>query len=261
MRGARHHAGMTFMEVVVGVALLSVVTAALFGLFSFITGMQLRQQQTLACAEVANRLILQYLDEPTKMPDEHKPIEYGPAGKPARFRYEYKEEPIQLIEVLPEQRDQSRTSPLSTERFRQVTVRVWLGEESGGTRYPEPNTPLITLTRLVDPMYPRNPDSFMNMLNDPEAFKKFMETMMGFQGTTSIRGGTTTSNPQSGQRQGRPQLGPGGVNARGAFQQGGQRGGNRLNLGRFNLGNGNARPAGNQGGVRPIGGAPAGGPR
>src|SRR5215831_14815037 len=98
------HRGMTFLEVVVATALLAVVSAAMFGMFGFATGMQLRGQRMLACAEVANRLMLQYLDEPTKMPLTPKTVVYGPPEAPATFRWEYREEPIQLIEANPDGR-------------------------------------------------------------------------------------------------------------------------------------------------------------
>jgi type II secretory pathway pseudopilin PulG len=250
---AHRRAGMTFLEVVAAFALLGVVTAAIFGVFGFVSGTQLRQQRMLGCAEVANRLMLQYLDEPTGMPDTHKPVEYGPQGAPARFRWDYSEDPVQITEVLADQRDQSRQSPFSPDRFRQVTIRVWLSEESGGSRFPEGDTPSATLSRMVDPMAPRNPDSFMNMLQNPEAFRQFMQTMMGFQGNT-VRGGTPGGNAQGQNRPDRTQFGAGGLDPRGAFRQG-PRGGNRFDLGRFGAGGGgNARPQG-PGSVRP-GGAP-----
>jgi len=251
---ARQRAGMTFLEVIVAFALLGVVTAAIFGVFGFVSGTQLRQQRMLACAEVANRLMLQYLDEPTGMPDTHKPVEYGPQGAPARFRWDYAEDQVQIIEVMADQRDQSRQSPFSPDRFRQVTIRVWLGEESGGSRFPEGDTPSATLTRMVDPMAPRNPDSFMNMLQNPDAFRQFMQTMMGFQGNTT-RGGLPGGNGQGQNRPDRSQFGPGGLDPRGAFRQG-PRAGLRFDPSRFGAGgSGNARPPG---AARPI---TNGGPR
>ena len=76
-------AGITFLEVVVGVALLGIVTAAMLGTINFATGIQLRQARMLACSEVANRLVLEYLDDPTKLPDPGKTVEYGPPEAPA----------------------------------------------------------------------------------------------------------------------------------------------------------------------------------
>ena len=267
-RRTHHHAGMTFLEIVVATALLGVASAAMFGTFGFATGMQLRQQRTLACAEVANRLLLEYLDDSTKIPALPKTATYGPPGAPARFRWEYREEPIQLIEANADARDQTRASTLPTDRFLQVTFKVWLSEESGGSRFADESTPTFTLTRMLDPLYPRNPDSFMSMLQNPQGFQEFMNKMMGFNGTTT-RGnqlagnGQTGQNGQRGQRgngQGRGQFGPGGVNPGQAFG----RGNGRPGLGAFGggaRGTGNARPPGfgGPGGVQPIGNSRPGG--
>ena len=241
--------GMTFIEIVVAVALLGVISAAMFGVTSFAAGMQLRQQRQLACAEVANRLMLQYLDEPTKMPMAPKTTDYGPPENPARFRWEYREEPIQLIEANADARDQTRGNTLPMDRFLQVTVKVWLSEESGGSRFADDSVPTVTLTRMLDPLYPRNPDSFMNMLQDPQAFQGFMGSMMGFSGTTTSRGGQPGGQNQNG-RPGGPgggQFGPGGINPGQAFGRGGQNGGRQFNA---NFGGGNGR---GPGGGRPGG--------
>jgi prepilin-type N-terminal cleavage/methylation domain-containing protein len=252
-----HRPGLTFIEIVVAVALLGVVSAAMFGVTSFAAGMQLRQQRMLACTEVANRLMLQYLDEPTKMPEAPKVAEYGPVQTPSHFRWEYREEPIELIEANADARDQSHSSTLPTDRFRQVTIRVWLSEDSGGSRFPDESTPTAVLSRMIDPLYPRNPDSFMNMLNDPAGFQQFMGSMMGFQGNTVSRGGLPGGQNQNGQRggrngQGRGQGGPGGINPGQAFNRGPGRGG--FPGGNFGGrggpgGTGNARPTD---GAQPI---------
>jgi type II secretory pathway pseudopilin PulG len=247
---------MTFLEVVAAVAMLGIVSAAMFGVFGFVTGTSLRQQRLLGCAEVANRLMLTYLDDPTKMPDSAKPVDYGPETAPSRFRWEYKEEPINIIEAIPEAMDLSRASPFPKDRFRQVTVRVWLSEESGGSRFADDSTPTATLTRLVDPLYPRNPDSFMNMLQDPQAFKDFMGTMMGIQQSTTVRGGATGGRNGQGNQQRpagnfqRSNFGQGGFMPRTAFNNGGRQGRMpaNFNFGPGNRGNGNGRPPG----VQPI---------
>src|SRR3954449_2886793 len=105
----RHHPtmrrGMTFLEIVVATAMMGVVSAAIFGVFGFITGEQWREQRRLDATEVANRLILQYLDNPTGLPDPHKTLDYGgSADAPNKYRWQYSEDQIQLVEVAPDQR-------------------------------------------------------------------------------------------------------------------------------------------------------------
>ena len=171
--------GMTFLEVVVAMALFGVVASAIIGVFSFTMGSQLREQRTLACAEVGNRLVLAYLDDRTTMPDPNKTLEYGPDDHPIKFRWEYREDPITLVESGADARDHSRTSPLRQDRFRQITVHVWLAEESGGSFHAEDWTPQVTLTRMFDPLYTRNPDSFMKVMTDPANLRRFMDDMQG----------------------------------------------------------------------------------
>lgn len=228
--------GMTFLEIVVATAMMGVVSAAIFGVFGFLTNEQWREQRKLDATEVANRLVLQYLDNPTGMPDSRKTLEY-PLGSGNKYRWEYSEDQVRLDEVAPEQRDQQRQSPLSPDRFMQVTVRVWLSEDSGGARTPDVSTPAATLTRMLDPVYPRNPDSYMGQLNNPTDFRRIMEAMTGFNagGAMVTTGGGLQGRgprgPQNGPQGGtRPQRGeqgtvrPGDAFGRGR-QQASQRGG------------------------------------
>ena len=192
-------AGLTFIEVVAAVALLGVVAAALLGVLAFLGGSQSRQSQQLASAELANRLILMYLDDPTAMPAGREPIAYGPS----QYRFRYQEEPVQLVEARPEGRTATRTqSPLTNARFVQLTVRVWLSERSGGSREPDDGAPGATLTRIMDPIANRNPDSLANIMSNPVRMQQWMERMGGFMGP----GGSTPPPPPAGAppRGGRP---------------------------------------------------------
>lgn len=171
--------GLTFLEVVAAVALLAVVAASLLGLLAFISGGQSRQAQQLAAAELANRLILMYLDDPTAMPTGREPVRYGPA----QYRWEFQEDPITLVEAKPEGRQAGRTqSPLDNSRFSQLTVHVWLSERSGGSRRSGEGAPAATLTRIFDPIALRNPDSGENLLSNPARMQEFMNRMMGLRG-------------------------------------------------------------------------------
>ena len=172
--------GMTFLEVVFGAALVVMIAATVTGLFTYITSTQRREQRLLACAEVANRLMLNYLDNPASMPDPNKVVEYGPQESPAKFRWEIKEEKIDMVEARPEGRDTAREGPLRRDRMKQVTIRAWLSELSGGSRHPDGGTPQVVLARMMDPLALRNPDSTDNMLKDPAAYQKWFEAMMGF---------------------------------------------------------------------------------
>lgn len=212
--------GMTFLEVVFASVLLALVAGSMFAAFSFIFTSQTREQARLGAYEVANRLVLLYLDDSVKMPDPNKTLDYGPPEALQRFRWQYKEEPVQVYEVAGDQRDSTRQSPLSNDRFKRVTVRVWLSEYSGGSATYEGTNVQATVTRMLDPIAPRNPDSYMNMIQSPEGLQKLVEQLMGNQqsGNVVTRGGL----PGAGQ--GRPGIRPGDAFNRGGPGLGGQGG-------------------------------------
>lgn len=201
---------MTFIEVVLSTVIVAAIAATLLSVYSFINATQRREQRLLACAEVANRLMLNYLDNPTAMPDPSKVVEYGPPESPAKYRWELKEDRVSMREARPDQRDESRAGPLQRDRMRMVTIRAWLSEQSGGTRTPEAATPQVVLTRMLDPVALRNPDSAANMLSDPAAQQKWLEAMMGFTGSSMPQINTAQGNAApsqaaggAGQKQGR----------------------------------------------------------
>jgi prepilin-type N-terminal cleavage/methylation domain-containing protein len=178
-RPRRARRGMTFIEVVCASAIVGIVAAAVFSAFSFVSLTQVRETRNLACMEVANRLMLSYLDNPSGLGEGQRVVEYGPPEAAAKFRYDLSEQPVKLVEVAADRRSDSR-SPLKLDRFKVITVRVWLSEESGGARSPGNNVPEATLTRMIDPVALRNPDSIANMMKDPRQYERFMQSIMGF---------------------------------------------------------------------------------
>jgi type II secretory pathway pseudopilin PulG len=214
---------MTFFEVLLGTVIVAAVAATLLSLYSFLNATQRREQRLLACAEVANRLMLNYLDNPAAMPDSSKVVEYGPPEHPGRYRWELKEDRVAMREARPEQRDESRAGPLQRDRMRIVTIRAWLSEQSGGSRNPGADTPQVVLTRMIDPIALRNPDSAANMLSDPAAQQKWLEAMMGFSGgsrpinTAQGNAAQPAAGPATGESRAR---GPGGLGPRQAATRG-----------------------------------------
>lgn len=169
--------GVTFLECVAAMALLGLAAASAFSVLEFVAGTQARQQQKLAATELANRLILMYLDDGLGMPEPGSLLEYGPH----QYRWEYAEQPVVLAEARPEGRDANRPPTLPIDRFSQVTVRVWLSEKSGGTRDGSGGAPSATLARIFDPHYFRNPDSMKKLLEDPARMRRYIERIMGFR--------------------------------------------------------------------------------
>ncbi len=152
--------GLTLLEVVLASALLGMMAAVILGTISAIWGWQGRQQESLGAAEVANRLMLTYLDDSTEMPPSNLPVAYGPY----RFHWEMKRTPVKIRdpEDLPPDvasKRAEKTVRSGLDRIEFVTVKVWLSEETGGTLNLEEGTPHALLERLVDPLAFRNPDS------------------------------------------------------------------------------------------------------
>ncbi len=175
---------MTFLECVAATALLGLAAATLFGLYDGLIANQIRQQRRLGAAELANRLVLMYLDDPVGMPDQSKALAYGPD----LYRWELREQPLILMEAEPEGRDRNRPSPLPLDRFTEVMVHVWLSEHSGGTRDGTGGTPQAHLSRMFDPFAFRNPDSIEAQFKDPVRWQRYMEKLMGFRNERSVGG-------------------------------------------------------------------------
>jgi type II secretory pathway pseudopilin PulG len=167
---------LTLLEVVLAVTLLALIAGTAGTALSYVVAGQERQSRRMASAELANRLILQYLDDENSMPRPGTIIRYAADY----YRWELTQEPLRMRAA--------RQTPLPAggtlrathlERLKRVTVRVWLSEESGGAREWGPGVPGISITRLVDPLAFRNPDSFGNMLNTDEGMRRLLEQMMG----------------------------------------------------------------------------------
>lgn len=184
---AAHRRGVTFLEAVLGVVLLGLITASLAGSVSFMHRSQVRHERHLGAAELANRLILQLIDDRETLPSPSLPIEYHDA----LFRWSLDEQPVRFV---------TRTQGVSTasgsvgggvslDRIKLVTVRVWLAPESGGSMSYAADVPNVIITRLVDPLAFSNPDSLDTLLKKPGGLESLMNLLMNLNDGTG--GGTT----------------------------------------------------------------------
>ena len=168
---------LTLIETVAAVVLLSILAAGVLGALSSIIAQQVRQQRRLQAVELANRLMLQYLDDPTTMPSRTSPVAYGRE----RFRWEINETPTRLVHAVADvAAERQQRSALVVDRIKAVSLRVWLSEESGGSFQFDPIYPTATLTRLVDPvagLY-RNPDTMDAILKDDARKRELLALLM-----------------------------------------------------------------------------------
>ncbi len=175
--------GATFLEAVLGVVLLGLVTASLAGAVSFMNKADARLSRKLAAAELGNRLILQFIDDRESLPSPSLPIEYNAT----LYRWSLDEEPVKF-NVRNEGTGQSTSGVgggASLDRVRYVVVRVWLDTESGGSREFTSDVPHAVLTRLVDPLAFSNPDSLQTLLEQEDGINRLLELMMQLEDGTA----------------------------------------------------------------------------
>jgi hypothetical protein len=173
-RGGRNaRPGVTFLESVLGVVLLALVTASLASSVSFMQRSHARLERRLGAAELANRLILQFIDDRESLPSPSLPLEYGQH----LFRWSMEEQRVRFVTRAPASTSTVSAgvgSGVSLDRVQMVIIRVWLAPESGGSMMYSPDIPGVVVTRLVDPLAFSNPDSLQSLLEQPDGIERLM---------------------------------------------------------------------------------------
>jgi type II secretory pathway pseudopilin PulG len=175
-RAMVHRRGLTFLEAILAMVLLSMVAVTLSTAVSTMSKSQRRMDQKLGAAELANRLILQYIDERDSLPDKALPIEYDRD----LFRWTLVEAQVkfEFDQQSEEASSDSVGSGVSLNRIKLITIRVWLGADSGGSRSYTPDVPNVVITRLIDPLAFSNPDSLETLINKPGGIEKLFENFL-----------------------------------------------------------------------------------
>lgn len=217
-RDVRGRRAMSLLEVVAAIAIVALLCSTVLGAVSFMQSIELRQTHTLACGELANRMMLQYLDDKSALPSTLTPLEYGAH----RYRWSVGESHVgfNAVEAPPTAAAnaptgrQARSTIPPERRYRMVTVTVWLSEESGGSMQLQEGIPHARFGRLIDLLAFRNPDSATNMLNQPGKMQELLEAMGGIptggaggSGGTGGAGGSGTGQPGTGNVPRRPGTG------------------------------------------------------
>lgn len=187
---------MSFLEVVAAVAILALLAATTSSVTSFVQGSASRQAQRLGAAELANRLMLQYMDDQDAMPRESEPLDYD------RFRYRWSYDETRVQVELNESAGEAAqpAGGFSVDRMQLVTVRVWLAPEAGGSFDFDDRVPSMVLKRLVDPLGFANPDSTENLLQSDQGIQDLIRTIMELDGGTIDPGNSGGRNSGGGGR-------------------------------------------------------------
>jgi hypothetical protein len=180
--GSTSRRAMTMVEIVLAVVMLAMVTASIFGALGAMERMHRHNMERLGAFELANRMILQWLDDKKQMPPKGLPLEYG------RFKYlcDYGEERVTQV-LNPRQAASTGSTPQGLDRFKQFTVTIWSTEE--GVDYPIRGEVIAELTRMYDPFAPRNPDEMARRFRDPEDIAALLRELTGGGDVTLPTGG------------------------------------------------------------------------
>jgi hypothetical protein len=184
--------GLTFLEMVFASALLALVAAGAFSTIGFVGNLHKREQQTLGAAELASSIIIQYLDDKTGLPSQVAPVDYGPW----QYRYTIREDRVEFRPARTSESANPGSRTLSIDRIKQVTVKVWLTEEREGGESDSEAMPSFEITRILDPLALRNPDSFKNMMETDSIRRGFSdEITRGVGGLAPPPGATPGGAP------------------------------------------------------------------
>jgi len=207
----------SLIEVVMASTLLAIVASAVVGGITTVVAADSRNQQKLEALELANRLLLQYLDDKDAMPNAGAHVFQGRGV----YRWQMHTSPVELSMPAESVIDKPADGPgaKTIDKLVLLSVSVYVGKPDGMGGYTHGDR-VCTLTRVYHPLSViyRNPDMMKRLAADPG---RMMEIMMAL-----IDSGTTTRSDPGAVRTGggsgaRP------VNGSGGGGGGGGGGGNK----------------------------------
>src|SRR5262249_32127490 len=162
------------IEVVLASVLLALVAIASSTTISFLVRCQTDDRRRLGGYELANRKILEYLDDEKSIGSPSAPQElYG-----FRYRWDLKTRNLQMS-VTQSEAAARGAAQLSADRFVVITVTVWAVDEqiAAATGVAAPGEQVAQLSRVSDPIAAlmfRNPDSRDNGIGNGDALSRLM---------------------------------------------------------------------------------------
>ncbi|RMH14272.1 MAG: hypothetical protein D6695_01665 [Planctomycetota bacterium] len=174
--------GVTMLETVLAAVLVAMIATTLVSGLAFMHADHQRQQSKLGAAEVANRIMLQYLDDKNALPSDALAIAYGAHGE-LRYYWKLDKDRVDMQMIRPRaQSDATRTSGISADRLELITVRVWR------ERTPNVNPALsgvpedFRLARIFDPVALRNPDSIWKAFKTDQGLTDWLSRFQNLPG-------------------------------------------------------------------------------
>lgn len=174
--------GLTMLEVVLASVLMAMIATTLVAGLGYVHAAHRRQQMMLGAAEVANRIVLQYLDDKDSLPSNSLPVAYGANGQ-MRYFWKLDRDRVELKAARPGAGSQAtRTSGVSADRLDMITVRVWHEEIQNVNPSLSGMPDDYALRRIIDPIAVRNPDSIAKQFSSPEKLAEWLQQFSNLQG-------------------------------------------------------------------------------
>lgn len=159
--------------------MLVLVTTSITAAISSITAMEARSRKRVAACELANRLILQFLDDDKTVPSNALPLDYG------KDRYFFELTPWPSRMQINHRQERAGANLQGLARYKVVRVTVFEADEEG--EYPVKGDELATIERIYDPASARNPDSIAKLTE--EDVIKLINAVTGGQAPAPPGGG------------------------------------------------------------------------
>lgn len=173
---ARRRSGTTLIEVVCASVILAIAVTMIASSVAAVTMADIRARQRLEALELANRLLLQFLDDKEAMPSESAHLESGLGT----YKYKLVESPIGLSfpegSVFEASENQSRKV---MDQTKLVSVTVWAATPDGVGGYTA-GEQMATLARINNPLsvLSRNPDTMARIASDPSRLMAMVMKMI-----------------------------------------------------------------------------------
>lgn len=171
--------GFSFLEAVLAAALLAIIASSIFTVLGYAMASDRTDTARLGAAEVANRVLISYIDDSTsirKLPDT---IDYG--GN--TFRWDLDDDYVRIEEPNRQNRVTSGKSgavPTALVRLKEVRVTVWQDDGTIESRQPGA-TPGVRLNRLINPFGYRGADSTERILESPERITELLKHISEYE--------------------------------------------------------------------------------
>jgi type II secretory pathway pseudopilin PulG len=169
---------MTLLEVLLAVLLMSFAAAAIMRAISSIATMESNGRKRLQAFEIANRLILQFLDDEDAMPGQGLPLDYGNN----RFFWDLDKTPCRM--VINKKQEFGGANLQALDRYLLIGVTVYETRTEGN--FEVKGEPIAFLSRVIDPAAPRNPDTLETFGTNMDKITKLVGVItQGKSGATS----------------------------------------------------------------------------